>query len=147
MRLGAGIHRFALGDLLEVAALPDLDEKRIGARLRFCLRCRRSLWRDDDLAERHGRRTLLELGPCSCSNAPVTSSSVTFDRLRRLSKLGECFLLEVLAPELLDSVLRYSSGVPRPAFLQLRLVLLVGLELRANLLDLAIGRCRSTSRP
>ena len=92
--LRAGIHRLALGDLLEVAALLELDEQRIRARLGACLGRRRCLRRDDDLSEGHGRRPPLKSGA-----APLERRRDFFfgdvDRLRSLAQLGERLLLEI----------------------------------------------------
>ena len=110
--LGAGIHRLALGDLLEVAALPDLDEKRIYVRLRFRV-CRRGrVWGDDDLSERDGRGALLKWERL-CSERGQTSL-VTLTGFAS-SSVRRTPLLEILLV-LLDQRLRLSPG-PESRFL------------------------------
>src|SRR5207237_5536969 len=128
------IHRFALRDLLEVTALSNLDEQRIGARLGLCLRRGRSVGSNDDLSERDRRRSLLEIRATL-----LERSSHLFigdvDGFCLLAQLGERLLLEVLPAILLDESLsiflrRAESGVA-----ELGPLILVGSELPAGLLD------------
>src|SRR5206468_2748103 len=60
--LRAGVHRLALRNLLEVAALGDLDEERFGLRARRRVGGGRGLRRDDDLLEADARLALRERG-------------------------------------------------------------------------------------
>src|SRR5207248_3496682 len=101
--LRSGIHRFAARDLLEVAALQQLDEQRLGLRARRRLRRRRGLWCNDDLLEADARLALRERGLALIVRlGHLALAHWRGGELPFLLQLAEDLLLHLLATQLVD---------------------------------------------
>src|SRR6266849_2370058 len=94
--------------------------------------------RDDDLSERHGCGTLLQVGAAPLERRRHFLVGY-IDRLGFFPQLGERLLLEVLSPVLLDERLAILVRRSESCLLEFVSILVVRAELGPNLLDLTVG--------